>query len=50
MVRTDNVANSGTQNSHAGANATNISWRRPANPAALLATARNAATGTGAPS
>ena len=31
-------------------NATNISCSRPANPAALEATARNAATGTGAPS
>src|SRR5437763_1266496 len=44
------AANSGDQKSAFGANATNMSWRSPANPAALDATDRNAATGTGAPS
>jgi hypothetical protein len=50
IVNTDRAAKIGVQNSHVAANATNISWRSPANPAAFDAVARNAATGTGAPS
>ena len=49
-MATDRNAKIGTQNSYWPMNATNISWSRPANPAALDATARNAATGTGEPS
>ena len=50
MVNTDRAAKIGVQNSAVPAKATNISWRSPANPAAFDAVARNAATGTGAPS
>ena len=50
IVRIDSTAKIGVQNSHCAGNATNISWSRPANPAAFDAVARNAATGTGAPS
>src|SRR5437763_9327722 len=50
IVAMESAANSGDQKSAFGANATNMSWRSPANPAALDATERNAATGTGAPS
>src|SRR3990172_9412055 len=50
IVRIDSVAKIGVQNSCWAGNATNISWSSPANPAALDAVARKAATGTGAPS
>ena len=50
IVAIDRNAKIGTQNSCWPANATNISCSRPANPATLEATARNAATGTGEPS
>src|SRR5204863_9733874 len=50
IVRTDRTAKMGAQKSARGANATNISRSSPAKPAALDATDRNAATGTGAPS
>src|SRR6266498_3087502 len=44
------TAKIGAQKSAFGRNATNISWRSPANPAAFDGTDRNAATGIGAPS
>ena len=50
IVTSDSATNIGTQNAYWCTNATNISWSNPAKPAALDATARNAATGTGAPS
>ena len=50
IVRIDRTAKIGVQNSYWAGNATNISWRSPAKPAAFDAVARNAATGTGAPS
>src|SRR6188474_3224974 len=50
MVRIDSTAKIGAQKSATGANAMNISWSSPANPAALDGTDRNAATGMGAPS
>src|ERR671911_2313296 len=50
IVRIDSTAKIGVQNSYWTGKATNISWRSPAKPAALDAVARNAATGTGAPS
>jgi hypothetical protein len=50
IVSTDSTANTGAQNSARGRNPVNMSWRRPANPAALEATERKAATGTGEPS
>ena len=50
IVRIDSTAKIGVQNSYWAGKATNISWRSPAKPAALDAVARNAATGTGAPS
>src|SRR5215210_3522766 len=46
----DSTAKIGAQKSAFGANAMNISWSRPANPAAFDGTDRNAATGIGAPS
>ena len=50
IVSTESVAKIGAQKACSGRNAMNISWRRPAKPAAFDALARNAATGTGAPS
>ena len=50
IVAIDRTAKIGVQNSCWFGKATNISCSRPANPAALDAVARNAATGTGAPS
>ena len=50
IVSTDSTAKIGAQNVAWPTNATNISCSRPANPAAADATARNPATGTGAPS
>src|SRR5262245_25157665 len=50
IVRIDSTAKIGVQNSYWFGNATNISCSSPANPAAFDAVARNAATGTGAPS
>src|SRR6266545_3673068 len=50
IVATDSTANTGAQNSKRGAKATNMSCRRPANPAAFDATDRKAATGIGDPS
>src|SRR5688572_1211199 len=50
IVAADRTKKSGDQKSALGANARNMSWRRPANPAAFDATDRNAATGIGAPS
>src|SRR5207342_664787 len=50
IVRIDNTAKIGVQNSYWAGKAANISWRSPAKPAALDAVARNAATGTGDPS
>jgi hypothetical protein len=42
--------NAGAQASARPAKAMNVTWSSPANPAALEATDRNAATGTGEPS
>src|SRR6266487_3373724 len=50
MVKSDRTAKIGAQKSARGRNATNMSWRSPAKPAALDATERYAATGTGDPS
>src|ERR671910_2646167 len=50
IVRIERTAKIGVQNSYCAGKATNISWRSPAKPAAFDAVARNAATGTGAPS
>ncbi|GBC86896.1 hypothetical protein HRbin12_00895 [bacterium HR12] len=50
IVMMDRTAKIGVQNAYAAGKATNISWRRPVNPAAFDAVARNAATGTGEPS
>src|SRR6266496_2085614 len=50
IVNSESTAKIGAQKSARGRNATNMIWRSPANPAALDATDRNAATGTGAPS
>ena len=47
IVATDSAAKIGVQNVALVGKATNISCSRPANPAALEAAARNAATGTG---
>jgi len=50
MVNSENTRKMGAQKWACGRNATYMSCRRPANPAALDATDRNAATGTGEPS
>ena len=50
MVASDSTAKMGAQKLALGRNATNMIWRSPAKPAALEATERKAATGTGAPS
>src|SRR4249919_1286951 len=50
MVAIEIAAKIGTQNAYWWMNATNMSCSSPAKPAALEATARKAATGTGAPS
>ena len=49
-MSSDSAAKIGAQNSQRPENATNISCSSPAKPAAPDITARNAATGTGAPS
>src|SRR5205085_9205427 len=50
IVAIASAAKIGFQKSAWWMNATNISWIRPAKPAAFDATERNAATGTGEPS
>ncbi len=50
MVRMASTAKIGVQSSAVGAKPTKVICRRPANPAALEATDRNAATGMGDPS
>ena len=49
-MKSESTTKIGAQKSARGRNATNMSCRRPANPAAFDATARKAAIGTGAPS
>src|SRR5439155_20949739 len=50
IVAIESAAKIGVQKGDCAGNATNISCSRPAKPAAFDAVARNAATGTGAPS